>query len=100
MLRWMPLHSMIRCVVLPIFPSRSDVTANAFDESPSEATRHASGASAVASSWRLFMGVSSRSGLRACSKWTRRQFRLLLANELLERLRFGAAGLLDRIDRK
>jgi hypothetical protein len=45
----------MRCVVLLIFPSRSEIAANAFDESASGATRNASGANAAANSWRLFM---------------------------------------------
>jgi hypothetical protein len=55
MLMWIPLHSTIRCVVLLIFPSRSEAAANAVDESASGATRNASGANAAPNSWRLFM---------------------------------------------
>src|SRR6478735_7658671 len=55
MLIRIPLLSIIRCVVLTIFPSRSEVAADAVDESASGATRNASGAIAAANSWRLFM---------------------------------------------
>jgi hypothetical protein len=51
----MPLHSMMRCFGAFIFSSLCTVAADAFEETASGATRHASGASAAANSWRLFM---------------------------------------------
>src|SRR5882757_2451099 len=95
MLRRMPLRSIIRCVGWLMFPTRSGVSASAFDVKAFAAGGSTSGNSAAVSNCRLCItasGISGRGGQRCGGRVI-----LLLAHERLERLGPGAADLVDRV---